>query len=320
MFKRNLSMFLAVVLSLTLMLTGCSSQEEQNTEAEIKTVHIGSFSRAIDYAPYIVAKNKGWFEEVATKYNATIEYTEFQSLPTINEALATGNIDLIFEAEPPAIIGKSAGIGLSIVAPGVSLVQEIVVPAESSVQKVEDLKGKKIAVPSGSSSHYGLNKILSQAGLTKDDVEIIDMNPQDGKAAFVARQVDGWAIWPPFVEQEEFAGTGRVLRGSDVFIQSILAMRDGFMTENPEMAKELLDVIKKSQDWIVNNTAEAQSIVASELDIEIGVVELAWGKHNFQPTIGESEIMDIQDKANFLFDMGLIKNKIDVKKDLVKIQ
>lgn len=323
MYKKNSAIFFGILLSLSLLIiTGCSSQVTKDKEAtiEMQTVHIGSFSRAIDYAPYIVAKNKGWFEEVAANHDAEIEYVEFQTLPTINESLATGNIDIIFEAEPPAIIGKAAGIGLSIVAPGVSLVQEIVVPAESDIQSVEDLKGKKIAVPSGSSSHYGLNKILSQAGLEKDDVEIIDMSPQDGKAAFVGRQVDGWAIWPPFVEQEEFAGTGRVLRGSNVFIQSIVAMRDQFMTENPELATELLAVIKRSQDWIVANTAEAQGIVASELGIEIGVVELAWGKHNFNPEIGTDQIADIQNKADFLYEMGLIKNNVDVTKDLVNIK
>lgn len=322
MSKKKIVISTGILLFLALFATGCASENEitAGTTQETKTIHIGSFSRAIDYAPYIVAKNKGWFEEVSTKYNAKIEYTEFQTLPTINEALATGNIDMIFEAEPPAIIGKAAGIGISIVSPGVSLVQEIVVPAESTIQKVEDLKGKKIAVPSGSSSHYGLNKILSQAGLGKNDVEIIDMSPQDGKAAFVARQVDGWAIWPPFVEQEEYAKTGRVLRGSNVFIQSIVAMRDQFVSDNPAIARDLIDVIKKSQDWITNNTEEAQSIVAKELGIDIGVVKLAWGKHDFKPVIGEKEIADIQEKANFLFDMGLIKNKVDVAKDLVKLQ
>lgn len=320
MYKKNFSKIGAILLTFAVM-AGCSSATESETTSEnSEVVHIGSFSRAIDYAPYIVAKKQGWFEEVAKKYDAEVDYVEFQSLPTINEALATNNIDIIFEAEPPAIIGRAAGIELSIVSPGVSLVQEIVVPTESSIKKIEDLKGKKIAVPSGSSSHYGVNKILSQVGITKDDLEIIDMNPQDGKAAFVGRQVDAWGIWPPFVEQEEFAGTGRVLRGSNVFIQSVVVMRDGFMKDNEQMAKELLDVIKKSQQWIGENTEEAQIIVAEELGIDIGVVKLAWGKHDFNPKIEEEQMLDIQEKADFLYEMGLIKNKLDVKKDLIKIQ
>jgi sulfonate transport system substrate-binding protein len=310
-------------VSVIAMLTGCTTSKDDSTVADdvqaTKVVNIGSFSRAIDYAPYIVAKNNGLFDEVAAKYGVNINYVEFQTLPAINEALATNNLDIVFEAEPPAIIGKAAGIGLSIVSPGVSLVQEIVVPSESDINEVTDLKGKKIAVPSGSSSHYGLNMILKQAGLTGDDVEIIDMNPQDGKAAFVARQIDGWAIWPPFVEQEQYAKTGRVLRGSNVFIQSIAAMRDSFKEENPELAKDLVAAIKESQQWILQNTAEAQKIVADELGIELGVVELAWGKHNFNPTIGVEEIADIQNKADFLFEMGLVKTNVNVDDDLIDL-
>lgn len=319
--KKILSFLFAI--SIFALLAGCTSTNDDSIATDdaqpAKEVNIGSFSRAIDYAPYIVAKNNGLFDEVADKYGVTVKYVEFQTLPAINEALATDNLDIVFEAEPPAIIGKAAGIDISIVSPGVSLVQEIVVPSESDINEVIDLKGKKIAVPSGSSSHYGLNKILQQAGLTAEDVEIIDMNPQDGKAAFVARQIDGWAIWPPFVEQEEYANTGRVLRGSNVFIQSIVAMRDGFRQENPELASDLVGAIKKSQQWILENTAEAQQIVADELGIELGVVELAWGKHNFNPTIGSEEISDIQNKADFLFEMGLVKTNVDVKNTLVDL-
>ncbi len=311
------------ILSSTTLLVGCGAEPEGSKVSEevklITEVNIGSFSRAIDYAPYIVAKNNGLFDGVAKKHGVTVNYVEFQTLPAINESLATDNLDIVFEAEPPAIIGRAAGMDINIVSSGVSLVQEIVIPFESDIKEIADLKGKKIAVPSGSSSHYGLNMILKGAGLTGDDVEIIDMNPQDGKAAFVARRIDGWAIWPPFVEQEEYAKTGRVLRGSNVFIQSIMAMRGGFKKDNPELAKDLVMAVKESQKWIFDNSTEAQKIVADELDIELGVVELAWGKHNFNPTIGAEEITDIQNKADFLFRMGLVKTKVDAANDLIDL-
>lgn len=284
----------------------------------VSIVHIGSFSRAIDYAPYYIARFQGWFEEVAEKYGATVEYTEFQSLPPINEALATDNIDIVFEAEPPAIVGRSAGIDLRIKGVGVSLIQEIVVPAGSSVQTIQDLKGKKIAVAAGSSSHYGVRKILENSGVSPDEVEILDMSPPDAKAAFAARQIDAWAVWPPFVEQEEVSGNGRVLRGGDVFIQSIITVRGKFADENPELTNDLLDVISRAQNWILENESEAQQIVAETLDLDLAVVQLAWPKHNFKPRLGEKEIADIQDKADFLFEVGLIKNKVDVA-DLIEL-
>jgi ABC-type nitrate/sulfonate/bicarbonate transport system substrate-binding protein len=91
---------------------------------------IGSFFVAIDYAPYLIAKSKGMFEKIGG--GTAANYTMFQSLPPINEALATDQIDAVFEAEPPALIGSAAGISVKIVGLSCSLVQEILVPVKRS--------------------------------------------------------------------------------------------------------------------------------------------------------------------------------------------
>jgi len=306
-----------LALGLLLLLFGCVGPTGPETQRR-DTVSIGTFSRAIDYAPYIVAKNQGWFEEVSSKYGKTVEYTEFQSLPAINEALATKNLDVVFEAEPPAIIGYAAGVDVRIKGVGVSLVQEVVVPKESGIRSVSDLHGKKVAVLSGSSSHYGVVKMIEQSGLSLADVELLDMNPPNAKAAFESGQIDAWAVWPPWIEQEVVEGRGVTLSGGDVFIQSIVAMRGAFVQENPGLARDLLGVVRRAQSWIADNPEQAQSIIAGELGLPLEVVREAWPKHDFQPALGQRELDDIQAKADFLFDAGLIKNRVQVA-DLIDV-
>lgn len=284
------------------------------------TIQLGSFSKAIDYAPYLVARNQGWFEEVAAQYGMSVNYTEFQSLAPINEAFATGDVDLVFEAEAPAIVGKAANIPLKIVHSGVNLTQEIIVQPDSTISSVRDLRGKKIAVLAGTSSHQGVSKVLKENGLHLSDVEIIDMTPPDAKAAFETGQVDAWAIWPPFPQQELLAGKGKNLSGSEVFIQSITVMREKFVIDNPKLAMELLAVIERAQKWIADNPKKAQQIVADELDLELAVVEESWPAHDFQPVLGPEEIKDIQDKADFLSEIGLIKRQVNVERELVDTQ
>jgi sulfonate transport system substrate-binding protein len=284
---------------------------------EVEEVQIGTFFSAIDYAPYYIAKHNGWFEEVAGKHETSISYTEFQTLPTINEALATGKLDVIFEAEPPAIIGKAAGVDVEIKGMGVSLTQEILVHKDSSIKNIEDLKGKKIAVLSGTSSHYGVLKILEENGISGSDVEIIDMTPPDANAAFESKLIDAWAVWPPWVEQHTVTGNSVTLEKGDAFIQSIVAVRGKFSDENPELTQDLLNTVTRAKEWINNNEEEAQEIVATELDLPLEVVIEAWPKHDFQATIGEVEKADIQAKADFLFDTGSIKKKINVEELVV---
>ncbi len=283
----------------------------QASETRGRHVTVGSFSRAIDYSPFIIARKKGWLDEAAEKHGAKIDYVEFNSLPAINEALAAGKLDVVFEAEPPAIIGKSASINVRIVGISASLRQEIIARNETGAVRVGDLGGKKIAVLAGSSSHYGLLNSLEKAGISEKGVEIFDMAPPEARAAFETGRIDAWAVWPPWVEQQQVSGKGRVLDGSTASIQSIVAARGQFADENPELLKDLLEAVSRAKTWIGENEAAAQEIVAGELGLPLDVVRLSWPKHDFQAKLTPAGIADIQDKADFLFGRGIVKSRVN---------
>jgi len=277
--------------------------------AAAEPLRIGSFFVAIDYAPYLFAKSKGMFDAIG---GGATEYTMFQSLPPINESFATGRIDAVFEAEPPALIGAAAGIDVKIVGISCTLVQEILVPTASTAQSVADLKGAKIAVLAGTSSHYGVLKLLAANGLSASDVEIIDMVPPDAKSAFQTGQVGAWAVWPPFVEQEELAGTGRTLPKGDAVIHSIMAVSGELAKTSPAVVTALVGVLDETKQWMIENPADAQAIVAKELEIPIEVVERAWPRHDWAATLSDAVVADIQAKADFLYEGKYVGAKVDV--------
>lgn len=310
----NKNLVIALVVIAVLVVGGYVLWGKQS-HPQNATLRIGTFSKAIDYAPLYIARNKGWIEDVAKKYGMTVEYTEFQSLPPINEAFATNNIDFVFAAEAPAIVGKAAGIDTKILYPSASITQEVIVQKDSPIQSFKDLKGKKIAVLAGTSANYLLVKTLEKNGLTANDVQIIDMIPPDAKVAFETKQVDAWAIWPPFIEQELVAGYGKTIK-ADGYTQVVAIARGGFVKDQPELAKEIGATIKQAQQWIIQNGKEAQSTVAQEIDLPLEVVELSWPKVNFSYSIGQAEIKDAQEKADFLQSIGLIKRKVNVEQEL----
>lgn len=283
--------------------------------AAAEPLKLGSFFIAIDYAPYLIAKSKGMFEKVGG--GTATQYTTFQSLPPVNESLATDQVDAVFEAEPPALIGRAAGIDVKIVGISCSLVQEILVPQKSKAQSMADLKGAKIAVLAGTSSHYGVLKLLKEAGIAPEGVEIIDMVPPDAKSAFETGQIEAWAVWPPFVEQEELAGTGRVLPKGDALIHSIMAVSGSFAAKNPATVKSLVGVLNETKAWMIKEPAEAQAIVAKELNISLKVVERAWPRHDWSATLSDAVIADIQAKADFLFNGKYVSSKVNVAQQVV---
>ena len=278
----------------------------RETLAQEQVVRLGSFSRAIDYAPYLIAKAHGWFEEVVE-----VEYSEFQSLASVNSALATGKVDIVFEAAPPAIIAEAAGIDITIIGAGSSLQQEIIVPIDSKISHVAQLSGKKIATLTGTSSHYGVVTTARKAGIDPKNVTLINMAPPDARAAFESGYVDGWAVWPPWVEQEILAKRARTLPGGAVAIQSIMVARASFAQEHHDLVLKVRSVVERAKRWIDQNPKQAQSIVSEVLGIKRSVVELAWRKHNFSAELSQEVRADIQTKAHFLFDIGIARQRIE---------
>lgn len=278
-----------------------------------RIIRLGTFSKAVDYAPYLVAKQKRLFDAALKPYNARPTYEEFQSLPTINEAFASKKLDAVFEAEAPCIVGRAAGIDLRIV--GISAVVDVpvVVHKDSAVRKLSDLRGKKVAVLAGTSAHYVLLKLLEGAGLNKNDVSILDMTPPDAKSAFDSNKIDGWAIWPPFPEQEELAGTGRTIPKASGKVVVVMVARSDFVKGDPKIVKALVSVLNSTRQWVSSHPSESQKIVADELKIPLAVVQRAWTRQDWKSTIDQSVLTDIQNKADFLKSVGFVRNSVAVK-------
>ena len=281
-------------------------------------VHIGTASTAIDYAPFFIAKNKGWIEDVLMMEGLHPEYTTFQSVPPVNEALAAGRVDFVFAADAPAIVGRAAGIDVRAIALSCSLAQEILVRSGSAIKTVKDLKGKRVAVLAGSSSHYGLLKTVTDVGLEGEDVKVVSMIPPDAKAAFDSGALDVWAVWPPFVEQEELSGKGRTLPKGEAEIHILLLVRGAFADRNPKVVKDVTRVIQRAKSWMQANEREAIEVVSREMKIAEKVVKLAWPRHHWNAKFDSKVIEDLQAKADFLKDKGFIRESVDVSDGLLK--
>jgi sulfonate transport system substrate-binding protein len=282
-------------------------------------VRIGTFSTAIDYAPMIVAKSKGWLAEELGS-NAKLEWTTFQTLPTINESFAAGKIDVVFEAEVPAIVGRSAGIDLKITDLGATLREGIIVPVKSPVQDFRGLKGKRIAVLSGTAMHYGFLNLLQAAGVDKKSVNILNMTPPDAAAAFSSGQLDAWAVWPPWPEQQVVDNRARFLPGGEAQIQSVVVMRGGFIQEQRPAAQKVLKAIQRAKQWLAANPEEGINLVAKELNLPVEVVRLSWPKHDWNAQLNDDIVKDLEAKSRFLVEEKMVQNQASMADLILKLQ
>ncbi len=302
-------------------LAGCSDEPEQTSsttppETKTLTVHIATYFRAVDYAPFYIAQAESFFENASPDVH--FKYTAFDSPPAVLESLATGQVDFIFMAEPPALVAAAAGIDARIAMNGVSLEQEILVTPDGGVTGVEGLDGKRIGVVAGTSSHYALFKILGDAGVDPSVVEIIDLSPPDAQAAFESGSIDAWAIWPPHVQQQQIQGTGETLVASEARINSLVIVRGAFADDHPAAYRQVLSAIEQAKAFIGEHPDKAKQQVAEAINIDPAVIDLAWPKHDFAATLSDDVLVDIQSKSDFLLERGFIETPVTVAEMVVE--
>ncbi len=145
--------------------------------------------------------------------NTKISWVEFPAGPQMLEALNVGSIDLGSTGDIPPIFAQAAGADLVYVGaePPKPKAEVILVPENSPIKTVADLKGHKVAFQKGSSSHNLVLRALQLAGLKFTDIQPTYLTPADARAAFQQGNVDAWAIWDPYYSAALLQGKVRVL-------------------------------------------------------------------------------------------------------------
>src|SRR4051794_12435176 len=206
------ALLLAAATTLT-ALTGCSSASGDSSKAPLSG-YVTPGSSGTDTSKwsgytFTIGDNGGdGSQELAAITGVfknapyKVKFARFTFGPPLVQAAASGDIDLGSVGDVPPITGAAKEYGFNIV--GVShyldpklAVEDIIVPKGSKITSLAQLKGKRIAVPQGSSAHGLTLLALKSVGLTPDDVHIDFLDPAAGATAFASGKVDAWTIWNP---------------------------------------------------------------------------------------------------------------------------
>ncbi|HTV20089.1 MAG TPA: ABC transporter substrate-binding protein [Polyangiaceae bacterium] len=179
----------------------------------------------------------------------------FSGWPELKEAYLSGHTSATFILAPMAMALREQGVPLKIVHLGHRDGTALVVHTESDIRRVEDLKGKRVAVPNRFSNQFLLIfKALRDRGLGIDDVKLVEMPPPDMPAALASRSVDAITSGEPFMGQAELDGYGRVLYlTKDIwpnFISCVLAVPEDIIRDRRDDVQELVTGIARSGKWL----------------------------------------------------------------------
>jgi len=248
------------------------------------------------------------------------EWAEFASGNLMLEAVAAGSLDLAYGSEIPPTFAAVAGSRIRIVAVvrGDVNEQTVLVPKDSPIQSIADLRGKRVGYVRATTTHYYLYRMLEQAGLKWSDIQAVNLSPSDGQSAFRNGALDAWAIYGYSVPLAKSAGA-RVLRTA----QGILSGNYPYFTSPATLAdparraalQDHLRRLSRAFEWIDGHRAEyaaAQAPLIGVPEAAIrGLLENVSQPRRLAP-VDDAAIASHQAVADTFFSAGLLPKAVDV--------
>ncbi|HYF61480.1 MAG TPA: sulfonate ABC transporter substrate-binding protein [Herpetosiphonaceae bacterium] len=265
-----------------------------------------------------ILKGQGTLEKRLNALGVTVQWTEFAAGPPLLEALNTGSIDLGSTGQTPPIFAQAAGTPLVYIAaiaatPGG---QALIVPKDSPIKAVSELKGKKVAFAKGSSAHFFTINVLQEAGLQYSDIKPVFLTPPDARAAFDGGSVDAWVIWDPYLTIARKATEARVLHDGTSLTPThsyYLAARS-FVDQHPDVLDVALEEIQAVEKWSGENPQEVAKILAPVIGVDASILEEVSRRQKFgiEP-VSDALVIEQQSIADTFFKLGLIPKQINIR-------
>ncbi|GLI24799.1 sulfonate transport system substrate-binding protein [Xanthobacter flavus] len=294
-------------------LAGALALGAGSARAQEKVVRIGYQK----YGTLILLKNKGLLEPLLKPLGYSVKWAEFPAGPQLLEALNAGAVDFGNTGEAPPIFAQAAGAPLVYVGyePAAPQGEAILVPKDSPLKTVADLKGKTVALNKGSNVHYLLVKALEKAGVPYSDIETAYLTPADARAAFERGSVDAWAIWDPFQAAAEKTIDARQLADGTGIVsnyQFYLSTRS-FVDQAPQVVDVLLKGVAEVGAWVKANPKAAAAEFSPLIGIPAPILEVALARQQYDVKPITPEVATAQQQvADTFLALGLIPKPIRI--------
>jgi sulfonate transport system substrate-binding protein len=288
-----------------------SSRAEAQTT--VKEIRVGYQKTGV----LVIARQQAVLERRFAGQKIGIKWIEFTSGPPLLEAMSTGSVDLGAVGDTPPIFAQAANANIVYVTGSpITNGQGILVPANSNIRTIADLKGKRVGFTKGTSAHNVVIATLEKAGLTYEDITPVYLTPPDAGPAFANGSIEAWAIWDPYFAIGEKRQNGRILINAHEVAKTnsfYLANRD-FANTHVRETREVINGLAEAARWAEANRAEVASALAAVTGVPLEVQTVAANRASFLIGPVTDEIVTTQQAvADRFYKLGLIPKPIAVR-------
>lgn len=265
----------------------------------------------------VIARQQGAVEKRFAAGGTAVKWVEFTSGPPMMEAVSNGSIDFGAVGDSPPIFAQAANANIVYAAASpISNGQGILVPPNSPIKTIADLKGKRVGFTKGSSAHNVVVLTLAKAGLTYDDIIPVYLTPPDAGPAFANGSIDAWAVWDPYFAIGEKKQNARILINAYEVGKTnafFIANRD-FANQQAGTLREVIAGISTAATWAESNRDAVAKSLHEVTGVPLDIQTVAANRASFAiGPVTDGIIETQQGVADSFHKLGLIPKRIAVR-------
>jgi NitT/TauT family transport system substrate-binding protein len=275
-----------------------STRGGRRQEAPPERVVIGA-SRDPLSAPVFVAFRKGFFREEGLDASLLLHSTGKASLRSVENGRALfatiADTVLMFagmERKPILAIATLADS---------SKHHRIIGLASRGIRGADDLRGKTIGVPKGTSAEFFLYSFLLFNGISAREVTMADAALENMESMLLSGALDAAAAWPPTVNRltQKLEQQAVVLQDDSYLMTWNIVGQQEFVTANPGLVRKLLRALLKAENYIVMHSDDSIAITAAACGIDAGLLRREWNNYHFDVRLGEGLLINLEEQARW---------------------
>ena len=293
---------LLMVAGCSILLSGCEAKKPAGPPEKF-TIAI---PKNINPVLMKIADVKGYFREEGLDVNLQLHSSGKAAI----QSLLDGKADLAAAADTPIMFAMMKGARLSILATIDTSTKDdaIVARKDRGIASVSDLKGRKVGVTLGTAGDYFLDSYLVMNALSRKDVVIVEMKPEEMSEALSQGKIDAVSTWQPNVSNllKALGQRGIMLHSDSVYTQTFnLVSMQPLTRQRPEALRRLLRALVKAEGFAAANSKESQRIMSAFSGMDGESLAGIWNDFVYNISLNQSLLVTLEDQARWAIKNGL---------------
>ncbi len=312
--------FLVIGLIMWLSVAVYGYTQTTTAASDLETVTIG-YQKA---DPVDIARQHGELIKKMKAKGYQVVFKEFSDGAALMTALKSGAIDYARVGDTPPVTAKAAGTDIALIADGATKEygSGILVGKNSQITNLKQLKGKTIAYQKGTAAQYLIIQALKKAGLSTNDVKLVNMDQSSASVAFAKGSVDAWVTWDPYTATAQVNQGAKLLTNGTGLAKNrdFLISTQNYAKTHTALSKLMTTYINDDMTWANNHHTQLIAMLSKTLKLSDAVIQKMVERRTYAMALvkADSSIVDEENQiANTFYQEGVVTEKVDMKTTLV---